>query len=466
MNREEYLEFLKTKEIKSEPVGFEIDRNQLDDRLFEYQKDIIRWSCKRGRAAVWAGCGMGKTVMALKWAWLVCRHLGEDATCLILTPVAVAPQFVEEANKFGIENVRVVESHEDVLPGINVTNYEKLHKFDQSKFGVIVIDESSCLKAYAGKVKQQIVDFASTINYRLSCSATPAPNDHVELGNQAEFLGVMKRKDMLSSFFTHDSGDTGNWALKGHAKESFWKWVCSWAVCVTRPSDLGYSDEGFVLPPIHYHEIIVDNGLTFTTLLGQREAVGLKEQNIAKLETLNEKVDIVKNLIGMSGDQWIVWCNLNAESSAIAKAVETAVEVTGTDSQAVKEDRLYGFMKGKYKDLVSKASIAGYGLNLQNCHNMIMFGLSNSFEQIFQATRRCWRFGQTKEVNVFVITSVAEAGIVRNIERKEKLFNEMIEGMIKYMKDEMQLEVRGAKIERNPYNPQVEMSIPSWLVSY
>jgi hypothetical protein len=466
MNREEYLSFLTTKELKSTPVGFDIDRDMLDLRLFEYQKDIIKWACKRGRSAIWAGCGMGKTVMALKWANFVVGHCGEGTAVLILTPVAVGPQFIEEAQKFGIDNVRIVESAEDVRAGINITNYQKLHKFTPDHFTGIVIDESSILRSFTGTVKQQLIDFAETIPYRLSCSATPAPNDHVELGNQAEFLSVMKRKDMLSSFFTHDSGDTGSWLLKGHAKQAFWKWVCSWAVCITRPSDLGYQDAGFELPPIHYHEVLVDSGEEFAHLFGVREAVGIKEQNKAKLQSLKEKVKVVSDLIANSEDQWIVWCNLNAESSEIANAVPTITEVTGTDTDSVKEDRLYGFMKGKYKDLVTKSVIAGYGLNLQNCHNMVMFGLSNSFEQIFQATRRCWRYGQKNPVNVYIVTSLAEAGIVRNIERKEKQFNEMIEGMVTYMKDEMQLEVRGSMIQRNDYNPQVEMSIPSWLVSY
>lgn len=407
---------------------------------------------------VWShNCGMGKGWMALEWAKQVADHTSKPV--LIFAPLAVSQQFKREASKLGYSDiVTVCESDADVQPGINVTNYEKMHHFTPEQFGGVVCDESSIIKSQDGKTRKLLMDFCDGINYRLACTATPSPNDYMELGSHAEFLGVMRHVEMLALFFVHDGGETAKWRLKGHAETAFWKWVCSWAVAIRKPSDLGYSDDGFVLPPLRIHQVTVQADRPVDGYLFAVEAKTMDERRKARKDSIAGRVEECANLAIKSDDQWLIWCNLNAESESVTKAIADAVEVTGSDDSSVKESRLMGFINGDHRVLVTKPLIAGFGLNLQCCNKVAFLGLSDSYEQLYQAIRRCWRFGQTRPVDVYIITAETEGAVVRNIERKEKQAMEMMEEMVKHMKDEMQREVRGLIRETSEYQKETATS--------
>lgn len=427
-----YDEFLESKRLVSEPVGFDIDAEEIHPVLFPFQRDIVRWAVRRGRAAIFADCGLGKTLQQLEWARLVHEHTG--GSVLILAPLAVAAQTAREGEKIGL-TVTVCRSGDDVRPGVNVTNYERLHHFTP-EFAGLVLDESSILKSFDGSTRKQIGEFASKIHYRLACTATPAPNDLIELTNHAEFLNIMGGKEILALFFTQDGNTTHKWRLKGHAKEDFWKWMASWSVAVRKPSDLGYADDGFVLPPMTMHQHVVDVDNTQSTLF-PIEALTLQERQRARRESILDRVDETAGLVCSNDDQWIVWCDLNAESEALVKAIPGAVEVRGSDTPEHKERALLDFVEGRIRVLVTKPSIAGFGVNMQNCARMAFVGLSDSYEQQYQAIRRCWRFGQTRPVEVHVITAETEGAVVKNIERKEKQAAEMMESIVSHMNHEL-----------------------------
>lgn len=446
--RKSYNHFLRSKQHAHEPCGFVA--KSINKMLFPFQVDIVRWAIRRGRAAIFADCGMGKGLMALEWARHVNKHTGKPV--IIFAPLAVARQFNRESEKMGISKlVNVCESQSEVGPGINVTNYEKMHRFDPSAFGGVVCDESSIIKSQDGKTRKALMEFCAGINFRLACTATPSPNDYMELGSHAEFLGVMRHVEMLSMFFVHDGGETAKWRLKGHAETAFWKWVCSWAVAIRKPSDLGYDDGAFTLPPLRMHQVTVPADKPLEGFLFAVEAQTLDERRAARRESISARVYLCADLAIKSDEQWLIWCNLNAESEAVSSAISDAVEVTGSDSDEVKESRLMGFIDGRHRVLVTKPLIAGFGLNLQMCSKVAFLGLSDSYEQLYQAIRRCWRFGQTKPVDVYVITAETEGSVVRNIERKEKQSTEMMEEMVKHMKTEMQREVRGLERDTADY---------------
>jgi DNA modification methylase/superfamily II DNA or RNA helicase len=388
----------------------------------------------------------------------VCDETGGDV--LILAPLAVAQQTRREGEKFGI-SVAVARSQSDVRPGITITNYEMLPHFDASHFAGVVLDESSILKSYDGKTRTAITQAFGRTPYRLACTATPAPNDHMELGNHAEFLGIMSRTEMLAMFFTHDGGDTSKWRLKGHAEAEFWKWVCSWAVMLRTPSDLGYSDEGFNLPPLRYHQITVDVTRQEQSQEGAQlylmpvEALSLIDRRNARKVSLLDRVIAAADLVNNSRDAWIVWCNLNSESEALVKAIPGAVEVTGGDSNQHKEQAMADFVDGRVRVIVTKPSIWGFGLNLQHCHNEAFVGLSDSFEEIDQAIHRCHRYGQTEPVDVYIITSELEGAVVRNIERKRADHERMTDQMIAQMKDLNTADVHGLAQETMEYTCSV-----------
>jgi len=415
----DYKEFLENKKIVVTPCGINVSRDEISPMLFDFQRDIVKWALIKGKAAVFAGTGLGKTGMQLEWANQVHKKTGGDV--LILAPLAVAQQTVREGQKFGI-TVTHCRSQEDVQPGLNIANYEMLHKFDPSKFVAVVLDESSILKSFAGKVRTQIIEMFQHTPYKLACTATPAPNDHMELCNHAEFLGVMTRAEMLAMFFVHDGGDTSKWRLKGHAREKFWTWVASWAVMLSKPPDLGYADEKFILPPLNIRHV--------TVLIDGPEAKTLTERREARKNSIEERVAICAEMVNQSNDTWIIWCGLNAESEMLTKAIHGAVEITGSDKPEYKEKTMNDFSEGKVRILVTKPSIAGFGMNWQHCNKMAFVGLSDSFEEYFQAVRRCWRFGQEKPVDVYVITAETEGAVVANIKRKEEEFAVMLSGMI------------------------------------
>ena len=448
-----YSQFLETKRIQAQEAGFDVSVKKINKQAFPFQADIVRWALRRGRAAIWAGTGLGKTLMQLEWAHHV--HEKTEGEILLLCPLAVAEQTSKEASKFHIPDVAISRTGK-VASHITAANYEMLHKFKPNDFKAIVLDESSVLKGLDGKTRKQITEFTQKIHYRLSCTATPAPNDYMEIGTQAEFLGVMSRAEMLATYFVHDGGETSKWRLKKHAVEPFWEWVASWAVVVTKPSDLGYEDGDFILPPLQMHQHEVTTKQATSGRLFAIEAKTMDERRKARRTSLSDRVKVCADLVNASKESWVVWCDLNAESAALTKAIDGAVEVSGSDSMEVKIERISGFASGKYRVLVTKPSICGWGLNWQHCANMAFVGLSDSFEQLYQAIRRCWRFGQKHPVNVHIITSQLEGAVVRNIERKEKQYNEMIAGMVKYMKRINQQNIKGLSKEEEKYATTVK----------
>lgn len=460
MSSSSYADFLAAKRISAAPVGFDPDRASYPAGLFGWQADIVTWALRRGRAALFEDCGLGKTVQQLVWADQVVRHTGRPV--LILAPLAVARQTADEGAKFGIAAQVVRDAAQVTGPGIYVANYEVLHRFDPAVFAGVVLDESSILKAYDGKTRTAIIEAFQRTPYRLACTATPAPNDHMELGNHSEFLGVMTRTEMLAMFFVHDGGETQAWRLKGHAEHDFWAWVASWAVMLRKPSDIGYSDEGFDLPPIGRHQISVDVEHQDGAAEGAQlylfnvEARTLQERRNAKKVSLADRVAAAAALInGQPDEPWVVWCNLNAESTALAAAIDGAVEVTGSDPNEVKEQRMLDFAAGKIRVLVTKPTIAGFGMNWQHCNKMMFVGLSDSYEQIYQAERRCWRFGQRRPVEVYVITSELEGAVVRNIQRKQDDADQMARGMLRHMAGITSAAIRGTQRDVMTYKTTI-----------
>ena len=430
-----YTQFLESKRVKAPASGFEIAWSDLNTQLFPFQREIVRWALRRGRAAIFADCGLGKTPMQLEWA----RHVSQrvtnaasfPASVLILAPLAVSQQTVREGAKFGVP-VTHCRTGADVRAGINITNYERLAHFDPADFHGIVLDESSILKAFDGSTRKEITDFARSIPYRLACTATPAPNDLIELTNHAEFLEIMSGKEIIALFFTQDGNTTHKWRLKGHAREEFWRWLATWSVALRRPSDLGYPDDGFALPPLTIHQQTVASPDAVHTLFPV-EALTLEERRAARRESMPARVSACAELVNSWVDPWIVWCDLNAESEALTRAIPGAVQVRGSDTPEYKERAMLDFAEGRVRVLVTKPSICGFGMNWQHCNKVAFVGLSDSYEQFYQAVRRCWRFGQSLPVDCHIITAETEGAVVKNIERKEKQSAEMMDSIVSHM---------------------------------
>ena len=429
-----YTEFLESKKIVDVSTGLS-DVPKLNPKLFDFQKDITTWALRRGRACIFADTGMGKTMMQLEWA----RCIPGDV--LIVAPLAVAKQTVRLAAEFGDYDIGY--SMDGARVGqITVTNYERLERFDAAAYRGVVLDESGILKGKDRRYRNYIIDSFRETQYKLACTATPAPNDHMELGSHAEFVGALSYQEMLSMFFVHDGGETQKWRLKRHAVDDYWRWVCSWAVMIRLPSDFGYEDGGFKLPPIHMHQITVTSDPANDELFVV-DARTLMERRSARRETIKERVAAIAEQVNTSDESWLMWCDLNDEGAAIASAIDGAVEIRGANTIEQKEDRMIRFSDGDIRVLVTKPSIAGHGMNWQHCRNMVFVGLSDSFESMYQAIRRCWRFGQDKEVNVYVVTSDREGAVVRNIQRKERQAAKVVDGMAKHMQHINRQEVRG-----------------------
>jgi hypothetical protein len=454
----DYAKFLKSKRVVMAPSGFDVNRSILNQKLFQFQADTTKWAIRKGKCALFEDCGLGKTAQELEWSSHVVARTGKPV--LNIAPLAVSKQTEREGRKFNIP-VRIAREQADAAPGVNVTNYDMLGNFDPREFGGLVLDESSILKG-DGPLRKRITEFAAHIPFRLAGTATPAPNDHMELGNHAEFLGIMSKTEMLSTFFVHDGGDTSKWRLKGHAEASFWKWVASWAVMIRKPSDLGYEDNGFKLPPIEYHQHTVEAEWSADYLFPV-EARTMDERRGARRDSLVDRVRLCAELVNDSSEQWVLWCGLNAESAALASSIPHAVEVKGSDSDQHKEASPIAFVDGKIRVLVSKASIFGFGMNFQNCRNSAFVGLSDSWEQVYQATRRIWRFGQKRKVHVHFITGELEGAVVRNIERKERLASEMAESMLGHMREINTAEIHGTIRETEEYRPTKDIQVPTWL---
>jgi len=446
-----YERFLEKKKIQILASGFDVDTDTLNPKLFDFQKDIVRWALRKGKACIFADCGLGKTAMQLEWAHQVCQNTFDDV--LIVAPLAVAEQTKREGEKFGIP-VTICRAQTDVKPGINITNYEMLQHFDASKFIGVVLDESSILKHFSSKMRTLIIDAFVNTEYKLACTATPAPNDYMELGNHSEFVGAMTRAEMLSMFFVHDGGDTSKWRLKGHAEDVFWKWMTTWAVVIQNPRDLQYDVDGYDLPELRVHEESV--------ITGGELANTLTERRNARKETLHERCQKAAEIANSIDGQVLIWCDLNAESELLVKLINGAVEIKGSDKPQHKTDSIKGFANGTIKALVTKPSIAGFGINWQNCSDIIFVGLSDSYEQYYQAIRRCWRFGQEKPVDVYIVTSDREGNVRENILRKEADAAKMTAEMVKYTKDILTKEIHSTTRDVAVYEPKTEMLLPKW----
>lgn len=459
-----YEDFLAGKQHIPPSCGFEVDKPAMNIHMFEWQKDITRWALRKGRAALFEECGNGKTIQQLEFADQVAKR--EGMPVLIVAPLTVGAQTLREAQKFGY-SAAICRTQDDVTPGINITNYEMLQHFDGRSFAGVVLDESSILKNYTGKMRNQIIEMFKDTPYRLSCTATPSPNDYMELGNQVEFLGIMSRTEMLATYFIHDGSDTGKWRIKGHAEDRFWEWVSTWAVVLTCPGDLGYPNDGYILPSLNMTEHIVEvKSDGEYSLFGCEIAKTLTERRDARRASLRERCEQAAEIIAQNpDDQWVCWCDLNAESELLAEFIPNSEEVRGSDKPDAKEDALMRFANGALRVLITKPSIAGFGMNWQQCHNMIFVGLSDSYEQMYQAIRRCYRFGQKRPVNVHIVTSAAEGAVKANVERKERQAAEMKQNMVQYTKEILRKDIRGQERIVIPYDPQIAMIVPDWVIS-
>jgi hypothetical protein len=444
-----YTEFVANKARSGGDSGF--DPEWIHDGLFPFQRDVVDWAIRKGRAAIFADCGMGKTPMQLVWAENVARHTG--GRVLILTPLAVAFQTVREGAKFGIE---VAHRREGIQRNdrMVVTNYERLHNFKPGDFAGCVCDESSILKNFDGSTRQAITEFMMAVKYRLLCTATAAPNDYVELGTSSEALGYLTHRHMLAQFFTHDGGETAQYRLKGHARSHlFWRYVCSWARAMRKPSDLGYQDGAFRLPDLRVRKHVVRSVAPLDGYLFDLPAVGLAEQRCDLRRTIAERCAMAAELVNHDKPA-VVWCNLNEEGHALARQISGAVEVAGCDTEEHKERAFAGFADGSIRVLVTKPSIAGFGLNWQHCAHETFFP-SHSYEQYYQAVRRCWRFGQLQPVTVDMITTEGQANVLLNLQRKAEQAAAMFDQLVAMMWQELKLTPRR--------DNQLTEVIPQWL---
>lgn len=456
-----YEEFLQTKAIMDSPTGIS-GEIILSNIMKPHQQDITRWALRRGRAAIFAGTGLGKTFMELSWAQKVNEFTQKPV--LIFAPLAVAEQHIREANKFGIV-AKLVSNQSEVINGINVTNYQKIDHFNIAEFGGIVLDESSILKNVDGKYRTRLIEECAQIPFRLAATATPSPNDFMELGNHSEFLGIMSYTNMLSTFFIHDGGETQKWRLKGHAENDFWKWMASWAVMLRKPSDLGYDNTGYDLPPLVYHQhtVKIEYAPSMETgMLFPMEANTMQERISARRDSVKDRVSLAAE-ITPKDEPFVWWCNLNSEAEMLTKLIPGAVNLHGGLKDSEKSKILFNFSDGKIKKLVTKASLAGFGLNFQHCNQTGFVGLNDSFEQVFQAVRRFWRFGQDKQVNVHFIASELEGATVANIKRKEQDAERMAASMIMHTANLASANIRGQVRDLPNYDPQHEMQLPVWL---
>lgn len=456
----DYQEYISNKIISIPDAGIDIELSEIHPYLFEWQKHIVKYALKKGKSAIFTMTGTGKTLMQLEFAKHIHEYTGKPI--LILAPLAVSHQTQREGSKIDLK-VNLCKSQDDIINGVNITNYEKLHNFEPSAFPCIILDESSILKSKAGHYRNNIIESFKNTPFKLACTATPAPNDFMELGSHSEFMGVMSYSEMLASFFIHDGKDTAKWRLKGHGRSEFWKWLSEWSVVLTKPSDLGYDDGGFKLPPLNINNIVINSEKPLPGCLFAMPAQTLLERRRARQSTIEQRVKRCADIVNNTKEPFLVWCDLNRESELLAKAIPDAKDIRGSHSDDYKEKTMLDFIDGSLRVMISKPSISGHGLNLQHCCKMAFVGLSDSFEQYFQAVRRCWRFGQKKPVDVYVITSELEGAVVENIARKEERAMKMIEELVKHTKDIMSENIKATNRLQTSYKPSETIIIPEWL---
>lgn len=429
----------------------------IPDWLFPFQKDLTTWATEKGKGAMFADTGLGKTPMQLVWAQNVIEHTNKSV--LILAPLAVTEQTIRESKKFSIDAKRSHYGELNKKIRVYVTNYERLHYFDPDNFSGVVCDESSVMKNYDGKRREIITQFMRTIPYRLLCTATASPNDFIELGTSAEALGELGRMDMLSMFFKNDENSLhpiwwgARWRFKAHAEEKFWRWVVSWARAMKRPSDFGYDDDGFILPELKENEHVVYSDVLRGDELFDRPAVTLQEQREERNLTLDKRCNKVAELVDHKRPA-VIWGHLNKETDLLEKIIPDARQVTGSQKDEEKEELLLAFADGEIRVLVTKPKIASFGLNWQHCNHMTFFP-SHSFEQYYQGVRRCWRYGQKRNVTIDIVTSEGESGVMKNLKRKADQAEKMFEKLVKLMQDELHID--------RTENFDDKVRIPKWL---
>ena len=471
-----YAEFLQAKVQAGSLSGF--TPTYVPDWLFDFQQALVDWAVRKGRVAIFADCGLGKTPMQLAWAQNVIEHT--NGRVLILTPLAVSAQTVREGTKFGIECTRSLDGQ--TQERIVVTNYERLHYFNPTDFIGVVCDESSCLKHFSGATQKQVTRFLLKVPYRLLCTATAAPNDYIELGTSSEALGEIGYSEMLTRFFKQDdkkphrledikqwrmardpnhfaklafrvSQQIGQWRLKGHAVTPFWRWIASWARACRKPSDLGFADASFILPPLMQQDHVVVPKSPGSGLLFVRPAVGLAEERDERRRTLDERCTLVADLVN-DGQPAVVWCHLNAEGDALARMIPGSVQVKGADSDSAKEAAYLAFAAGAIRVLITKPVIGAWGLNWQHCAHVVTFA-SHSYEQFYQSVRRCWRFGQTQPVTVDVISTEGEVHVRDSMMRKAAAADVMFAKLVQHMQDALHIQ--------HAIDPGIAVRIPSWV---
>lgn len=431
----DYQTFLQSKSKRFMGDGFACDRAILPPSMFEWQQKIVQWACLKGRCAIWADTGLGKTIMQLAWADQVVRQTGQSV--LILTPLAVSSQTVKEAERFGLRAMIAHGENDIGGPGIYVTNYQKLHRFNASVFGGVVLDESSILKSFTGKVKNLLEQTFKQTPFRLACTATPAPNDHLELGNHGQFLGIMNSNEMISRWFINDAMEAGNYRLKGHAKANFWRWMASWALVIRSPSDLGYDSTGYDLPALNIHHITIPTtGIHIDGMLFADASLSATTLHTVLRQTSPIRAQKAAEIVeGLKGASVLLWTHTNYEADEIRKVIKTD-EVRGSDSDEHKELMLLGFADGSVTRLLTKPSLAGFGMNWQACHNMIFVGMDYSYEKFYQAVRRCWRYGQTQPVHAYLLATDMEWRLFDALAKKQAAHTMMQDEMIAMMKEE------------------------------
>ena len=422
---DKYIEFLKKKEVRITKTGFDINDDDMNPFLFDFQKYCVKKALKVGRFALFENCGLGKTIQQLEWSLQVSRHINKPV--LILSPLSVVPQTINEGSKFGY-TVNEIENGK-IVSGIYITNYDNLDNIDTDLFGGIVLDESSILKNFDGKTKQKIIDSFQNTPYKLACTATPSPNDTMELCNHAEFLNVMNRNEMLAMYFVHDGGTTSSWRLKGHAQTAFWDFVSTWAIMIIKPDDIGFNGDKYILPELNIQELFIrtkkrDNGMLFNDI-----AVSATTFHKELKATCQERMNKVAEMVNNSNENFIVWIGHDEEGKILRELIPDAVEVKGSDKKEYKKDKLIGFAEGKFRVLITKLKIAQYGLNYQNCHNQIFASLDFSFEATYQGIRRSYRFGQTEKVNIYLIVTDTMQNVRQSILEKQKNFEIMQKSM-------------------------------------
>lgn len=420
----QYYKFLEHKKQEIKDSGFRVDEKDMNPILFPFQRYCVSNALRKGRYALFEDCGLGKTIQQLEWATHIVNHT--DKPVLIIAPLAVVGQTINEGEKFGYE---ITELEGRPTKGIYVTNYDNIRNVVAKDYSGVVLDESSILKNFDGETKKMIIDLFSDTPYKLACTATPSPNDVMELCNHAEFLNVMSRSEMLAMYFIHDGGNTSSWRLKGHCEQMFWDFVSEWAVMLCKPSDIGFSDDGYVLPAMNLIETHIETEKRDNGKLFNDTSVNATDYNKELRATIDERLNKVAEIVNASNENWIIWIKQDDEGDMLRKLIPDAVEVRGSESPSAKREKLIGFAKDKYRVLITKLKIAQFGLNYQNCHNQIYASLDFSFESTYQGIRRSWRFGQEHEVNVYLICTDTMANVRETIVKKQCQFENMQKSM-------------------------------------